>query len=112
MCFKERAFIEVQGDLESSSGSFVGRKMIGQLIFTSKVIIFGDQNAYHFGSFKNLKTMYVLPSPKNQKFILILPSTLSSFKCIFTKVMKILCNLVIQNIDCHEDNFLENSLLR
>lgn len=43
MCFKERAFIEVQGDLESSSGSFVGGKMIGQLIFTSKVIIFGDQ---------------------------------------------------------------------
>lgn len=61
MCFKERAFIEVQGDLESSSGSFVGGKMIGQLIFTSKVIIFGDQNTY-FGSFESIKTVYVLPS--------------------------------------------------
>lgn len=68
MCFKERAFIEVQGDLESSSGSFVGGKMIGQLIFTSKVIIFGDQNTY-FGSFENIKTVCTPFPPLRSKDI-------------------------------------------
>lgn len=36
---KEWALVEVQGDLESSTGDSIAGKLIGHLIFTSKVII-------------------------------------------------------------------------
>lgn len=46
---KEWAIIEVQGDLECNSGSSIGGKLIGQLIFTSKerpILIIGYHILY------------------------------------------------------------------
>lgn len=56
MCIKEWAIIEVQGDLECNTvgGCTVGGKLIGQLLFTSKVIMFGDPNTFHYGSISEM----------------------------------------------------------